>query len=113
MVIDMKKKKIVILCLTLVVVFIVLGYTIYFFTTFKPGKFGDLELKQDGTFVLDGCGFEKGFYEVENKNIYLYLTDNPNEKPIFVLKILNVNKLKITGNGTNCPQYTDAVYKRD
>ena len=108
----MKKKKIIILSLVLIFAILAVFYAIYFFTYFKPGKFGDLELKEDKTFTLKGCDFTEGFYEVDNGKIYLYLTDEPTKTIIFVLDIVNVNKLKITANGTNCPQYENAIYIR-
>ena len=108
----MKKKKIIILILVLIFAILAVFYSIYFFTYFNPGKFGDLELREDKTFTLKGCDFTEGFYEVDNGKIYLYLTDEPTKTIIFVLDIVNVNKLKIIANGTNCPQYENAIYIR-
>ena len=53
----MKKKKIIILSLVLIFTIFAVFYAIYFFTYFKPGKFGDLELREDKTFTLKGCDF--------------------------------------------------------
>ena len=54
------KKKVIIFSLILVIIIIIAFCLIHFFTAFKPGTFGDLELRQDGTYSLKGCGFEEG-----------------------------------------------------
>ena len=109
----MKIKKIIIFSLVLVVTIVIVFYAVYFLTTFKPGKFGDLELREDGTYSLKGCGFEEGTYEVSGNQIVLYMGEGEYKKDIFKIKIVNVNKLQIVENGTNCPQYSDAIYERD
>ncbi len=106
------KKKVIIFSLILVIIFVVFCL-IQFFTTFKPGKFGDLELREDGTYSLKGCGFEEGTYEVSGNKIILYIGEGEYKRDIFQIKIINVNKLQIVENGTNCPQYSDAIYERD
>ena len=106
------KKKVIIFSLILVIIFVVFCL-IQFFTIFKPGKFGDLELREDGTYSLKGCGFEEGTYEVSGNKIILYMGEGEYKRDIFQIKIINVNKLQIVENGTNCPQYSDAIYERD
>lgn len=106
------KKKVIIFSLILVIIFVVFCL-IQFFTIFKPGKFGDLELREDGTYSLKGCGFEEGTYEVSGNKIILYIGEGEYKRDIFQIKIINVNKLQIVENGTNCPQYSDAIYERD
>ena len=106
------KKKVIIFSLILVIIIIIAFCLIQFFTTFKPGKFGDLELREDGTYSLKGCGFEEGTYEISDNQIILYMGEGQYKTDIFKIKIVNVNKLQIVENGTNCPQYSDAVYKR-
>ena len=106
------KKKGIIFSLILVIIIIIAFCLIHFFTAFKPGTFGDLELREDGTYSLKGCGFEEGTYEVSDNQIILYMGEGEFKKDIFKIKIVNVNKLQIVENGTNCPQYSDAVYKR-
>ncbi len=107
------KKKVIIFSLILVIIIIIAFCLIQFFTTFKPGTFGDLELRTDGTYSLKGCGFEEGTYEVSGNKIILYMGEGEYKKDIFQIKIINVNKLQIVGNGTNCPQYSNAIYERD
>lgn len=106
------KKKVIIFSLILVIIFVAFCL-IQFFTTFKPGKFGNLELREDGTYSLKGCGFEEGTYEVSGNKIILYIGEGEYKRDIFQIKIINVNKLQIVENGTNCPQYSDAIYERD
>ena len=107
------KKKVIIFSLIFVIIIIIAFCLIPFFTTFKPGKFGDLELREDGTYSLKGCGFEEGTYEISGNQIILYMGEGQYKTDIFKIKIVNVNKLQIVENGTNCPQYSNAIYERD
>lgn len=107
------KKKVIICGLILFVIVIATFCLVKFSTTFKPGKFGDLELREDGTYTLNGCGNEEGTYEVSDDEIILYIGDEEYKMEAFTIKIINVDKLQIVVNGTNCPQYTDAIYERD